>query len=165
MSLDREQLKAILGMPDITFERAVEGWAPSPNTDGARNMAKHYFTAYRYLKKMQIRAYDFVKAAFPGQSTDTRVRALRLLEEAIEYAQASNVDRQQAAELVLHVYSKEPGHPMQELGGVGLTFLAACNSRFVDAQTVTDLELQRAESHAPEYFTKRNQAKVDAGFK
>lgn len=50
-------------------------------------------------------------------TADRKERALRVLEEAIELAQAEGIEVNQAANLVGYVYSRPPGEPSQELGG------------------------------------------------
>jgi NTP pyrophosphatase (non-canonical NTP hydrolase) len=96
---------------------------------------------------------------------DTHVRALRLAEEAIEFAQSVLVDTEKLHSLIDYVYSKPAGQPSQELGGVSITLLAACSSAGVEISEVLEAELKRILAKSPEHFANRNQVKVDAGFR
>lgn len=99
-----------------------------------------------------------------GQASSPPQRALRLLEEAIELAQATDVPFNIATELLSYVYARIPGDPAQELGGVALTLLLACASLGVTAEDVEIAELDRVLNKSRDYFTKRNQQKNNAGF-
>jgi hypothetical protein len=92
---------------------------------------------------------------------DPIVRGKRLVEEAIEFAQSVGVDKDDVQDIVRHVYSRPPGEPFQELGGVSLTFLAACTAMAVDANHVTNAELERVESKPDAHFQKRNAEKKE----
>lgn len=118
------------------------------------------------LSELQRLVYSWAVRCF-GQKhmDDQRVRALRLLEEAIEFAQAAGVEADQARELIAHVYDKIAGHPFQELGGVGVTWLAAVSSIGAAANDVLGREVDRILSKPPEHFAKRNQVKCEAGFR
>jgi hypothetical protein len=90
---------------------------------------------------------------------DPVVRGKRLLEEAAEFAQSVGVPDGAAREILDHVYSRPPGEPFQELGGVALTFLASCTSLGLEAEYVTHMELERVESKPDSHFQKRNAEK------
>lgn len=72
-----------------------------------------------------------------------KVRALRLLEEAIELAQAELVTVEEVGVIISQVYAKPPGHPVQELGGVLTTAGAYANTVGVDMEDVAWLEALR----------------------
>lgn len=55
-------------------------------------------------------------------------RAMRFLEEALELAQALEVTQEEVQLLFQHVYAKGAGELKQEVGGVGTTLLALCES-------------------------------------
>jgi hypothetical protein len=86
-----------------------------------------------------------------------RVRALRLLEEAAEFAQSVDAPIEKCHALVDYVYSRPPGKPEQELGGVGVVLLTCASATGVMLD-------DGIEAKPPEHFTQRNQAKCDAGF-
>lgn len=90
-------------------------------------------------------------------------RALRLLEEAVEAAQAMGVNKEQCLAVVARCYGKSPGDPVKELGQVGICLLAACAVMHCDAQAVWEKEARRLFSLPQGYFTDRYAAKVAAG--
>lgn len=91
------------------------------------------------------------------------IRALRLIEEAMELAQAHGVPKDMLIDLIGIVYSRPPGEPDQELGGVAMTatVLAAAHGHDLDA--FFEIELRRVLAKPPEHFAKRNQEKLDLG--
>jgi hypothetical protein len=92
---------------------------------------------------------------------DPVVRGKRLVEESIEFAQSVGVHEDDILLIVGHVYSRPPGEPFQELGGVSLTFLAACTAMAVDANHATHAELERVEAKGDAHFQKRNAEKKE----
>lgn len=95
---------------------------------------------------------------------DPRVRAMRLLEEALEFAQSVKCPIAQCSALVDYVYSRPAGDPIQELGGIGVTWLVAADSLAVSAEGTLDLEIERISQKHPSHFAARNKQKLDAGF-
>lgn len=113
----------------------------------------------------QPRIVEWATSCFgTEQMSDPKVRALRLLEESIEFAQAVGVEIGRGESLLKYVYTREPGKPDQELGGVGVTWMAAAQSVGVLAEDCLDAEMARVFAKPRDHFTKRNQVKVDAGF-
>lgn len=117
------------------------------------------------LDDLQVRLTTWARAAF-GEEHVSSVpqRALRLLEEAIELAQAAGVDQSLALKLVEFVYSRPVGDLFQEIGGVGVTALVFAESAGISAEKAIDKEAKRVLSKPVEHFTKRNAAKGAAGF-
>lgn len=95
--------------------------------------------------------------------SDPKVRAMRLLEECIEFAQAVGVSRLKAHCVVDYSYERPAGLPFQELGGIGVTFLAAAHAVDFRASDALEREIKRVESKPVEHFAKRNQEKLEAG--
>ena len=83
----------------------------------------------------------FARATVEGEGE----RALRLLEEATEAAQACGVNEAQALTIVTHVYSCPPGEIAQELGGVAVTLAALCQATGVDLESTAQAEIERCE--------------------
>lgn len=123
-------------------------------------------------------AWDWGVRAFGRQHmVDTRVRALRMLEEAIELGQACSLDKETVHLLVDKVFERPVGDPAQELGGVMLTLavlerLIAFPSPYpIYGMRTTGLdyylrkEVRRCLSKPPEHFAKRNQEKLDLGLR
>ena len=92
-----------------------------------------------------------------------RVRAVRLVEEAVELAQSVGVEAAQLRKLVNMVYSRPPGVMYQELGGVMVTTSAFCSCVGIDAEHVLEAEVRRCLKKSPEHFAKRNQEKLQLG--
>jgi NTP pyrophosphatase (non-canonical NTP hydrolase) len=99
------------------------------------------------------------------QVSDPEIRSLRLAEEAIEFAQAVGTDQAKLHALIDYVYSRPSGEPSQEIGGVGVTWLAAAQSISTDAECALDDEMSRIFSKPEDHFAARNQVKIEAGFK
>lgn len=95
---------------------------------------------------------------------DPKVRAVRLVEEAVEFAQSVGADPAQLQGLVDYVYNRAPGKPVQELGGVGVTLLAAASAIGANAEVVIAEEIARVLAKPEKHFTLRNQGKIDKGF-
>ena len=88
---------------------------------------------------------------------------MRLLEEAVELAQAEGVPLDRALATVEHVYLKPAGKPEQEAGGVGVTLLAYCAARGISADAEEAREFERVLDIDPAYFRARHNIKADAG--
>ena len=79
---------------------------------------------------------------------DAPERTLRHVEEALELAQACNVDAATLHRLVDYVFSRPVGNPKQEIAGSLVTLYAAASALDVDAQVAFEDELERI--HQPE---------------
>lgn len=113
----------------------------------------------------QSRVSGWCAAAFGmAHATNVEQRGLRLVEEAIEAAQAAGCDPATLHKLIDYIYAKEPGKLSQELGGVGLCILAMANAAGLDADKCEDNEVNRVLAKPLEYFAARNKVKNDAGF-
>ncbi len=112
----------------------------------------------------QFVVLDWAKAAFgDGVANSPPERASRVLEEAIELAQAAGIDLAGALKLVMHVYSKPAGEPAQEAGGLGVTLLAYCESIKLSADRAEADEINRILARPIEHFRARHAAKAAAG--
>jgi NTP pyrophosphatase (non-canonical NTP hydrolase) len=114
----------------------------------------------------QKRIRDWVHSTFGEDAvTNVRERALRLLEEAIELAQACGIRDQTALQLVAYVFSRSPGKPAQELAGCLLTAYAAASALGVNAREELEKELERV--HTPEVIERcrKRQAEKRARFR
>lgn len=94
----------------------------------------------------------------PGDYTP-RVRALKLMEEAAEAAQAAGVSHHEAILRVAHVYTKPVGDLAKEIGGVGITLLALAEAAGVDADGAEEEDFMRILSKPLSYWQDRNAAK------
>lgn len=91
-------------------------------------------------------------------------RGLRLIEEAIETAQACGCDPAMLHRLIDHVYAKPVGELQQELGGLGVTLLALAEAAGVSADEAERREVARVRAKPLSHFAARNAAKTAAGF-
>lgn len=100
--------------------------------------------------------------------TDKPMRALRLAEKCIEYAQTTDLPKDQLHKVVDTVYSRPVGNPLRELGGV-MVCAAVCvknESTLLGATTFEyafDMEVRRILAKSPEDFAKRNEDKIAMG--
>lgn len=107
----------------------------------------------------------WAKVAFGNdQATNLEQRGLRLVEEAVEAAQAANCDKETLHKIVDYVYLRESGNLFQEIGGVGITLLVLADAGGVNANLAEEMEFIRVISKPLETFAKRNQEKNNAGF-
>jgi NTP pyrophosphatase (non-canonical NTP hydrolase) len=104
------------------------------------------------------------KAFGADQMTSIPQRAARFLEEAIELAQACDLDKTMAHKLIDYIYDRPPGERRQELGGVGVTVMALAEALGESADECEAAEVERVLSKPTSHFTERNKAKNDAGF-
>lgn len=94
----------------------------------------------------------------------TPIRALRLLEEAVELAQSLRVPKEQMHKLVDVVCERPSGIPFQELGGVFVTASVLCLALGYESPSIVfERELQRCLSKDPNHFSVRNKEKMDLG--
>lgn len=96
---------------------------------------------------------------------DKIVRAARFLEEAIELVQAVGLPKDHAQRALDYVYSRPPGDPAQELGGVSNTQYALAGALSLSVAECEAREIARCLSKSPEHFAQRNLdkvAKIDA---
>lgn len=113
----------------------------------------------------QARVARWCADAFGADSLyDRRKRALRLLEEALELFQAEGGSADQATALALRVFSRSPGTPALEAGGVALTLLSYCEAAGISVDRCEAAEIARIFAKPVEEARARYQAKVDAGF-
>lgn len=111
----------------------------------------------------QQAVFKWTRETFGEATNVPSERALRLLEEAIELAQAEGVTLDSVWAVAEHVYLKPAGQPEQEAGGVGLTLLAYCASRGFSADGAEERERQRVLAIDPAHFRERHNKKADAG--
>ncbi|MFG6080309.1 hypothetical protein ACEUZ9_000859 [Paracoccus litorisediminis] len=98
------------------------------------------------LRDYQNRVASWVENCFGGAVLmDRQERARRLLEEAIEFAQAAGLSAAEAHYLVDDVHAREAGDLGQEAGGVITTLAAACFGTGLDLHQEAMRELARIE--------------------
>lgn len=114
--------------------------------------------------KRQTVVAEWCKACFGvHEATFLPQRGMRLVEEAVEAAQAAGITAADAHRVVDHVFGRPVGDLRQELGGVGVTLLALANAAGLSADEAEVLEVERVLSKPTEHFQKRNAEKNAAG--
>ncbi len=99
------------------------------------------------LKSLEQRVAEWVSTRFgPEYLAHRGERAMRLLEEAVELAQAEGVNIGAARKLVEHVYARPAGEPSQEAAGVAVTLLAWCAATQTSLFDITLAEVNRIEA-------------------
>lgn len=95
------------------------------------------------LKERLLRRWSLLVFRERDREIGPKIRALRLLEEAIELAQAEGVTMQEVGIVRDQVYAKPPGDPLQELGGVLICAVAHAAVRDWDHEEVFWAEFAR----------------------
>ena len=94
----------------------------------------------------QSRMCQWVLSCFgPKLLMGKKERAHRLLEEAIELAQASGLSKDEALLTMDYVYERPPGEVIQEVGGVYTCLSALCSAHDIDMVDAAEAELERIE--------------------
>lgn len=115
------------------------------------------------MKHMQRLILPWLHSIFGAKAYNREYRAARLLEEAIELAQAAGLSRSSAVELLHFVYDKPVGDVYQETGGVMLTTMALCELLDIDIEEAATAELARVLSFSnAERDKMRDKARPDA---
>lgn len=92
---------------------------------------------------------------------DPIVRAARFLEEAAELVQAVGLPKDHAQRTLDYVYSREPGDPVQEMGGVSNTQYALAGALNLSVAECEEREITRCLSKEPSHFAERNRDKIE----
>ena len=113
------------------------------------------------IKPIHQIAYDWAVRCFGIDHVQNRqVRALRLVEEAVELCQAVGVQEVMVGQVTKNVYQRPPGDVYQELGGVMMTATVFALSTGVDPDQAFLDELRRVLNKSVENFAKRNREKI-----
>lgn len=98
-----------------------------------------------------------------GIMLDRHERALRVLEEAIELAQADGVALGDVMAVAGHVFAKPRGKPEKEIGQVGVALLAYAEAIGLSATDAEIAEAARVFMLPPEHWAERHDRKCEAG--
>jgi len=110
-------------------------------------------TALRTALPFQVRVRPWMLQCFGAKiASDTVERNHRFYEEGTEYVQSKGMTASECHQLVDYVYSRPVGVPFQEVGGVMVTFAAACNAAGIDMHAAAEAELARISE--PEMMAK-----------
>ena len=93
---------------------------------------------------LQDRVGRWVEAALgTSVAMNPHLRNGAFIEEAMELVQSLGLTRNDCLQILDMVYSRPPGHPPQEVGGVMITLLALCNAHRFGANDLAEIELER----------------------
>src|ERR1035441_3434518 len=95
---------------------------------------------------LEQRVESWVKTRIDPQYAGPKERAMRLLEEAIELAQAEGITWNQAIAQVLYVFGRPKGEAQQEAGGVAVCLLGWCAVHKTTFQEIATTEIERIEA-------------------
>ena len=114
-------------------------------------------------EQTQAQITQWALDAFGPAANTVQQRVIRLVEEAIELAQAENANPDTLHKLINHVYAKPVGKPAQEVGGVAVCLLAYCGVAQLSLVECEATEVARVLAMPIEQFRMRHAAKVLAG--
>jgi hypothetical protein len=116
------------------------------------------------LDREQERLHAWVCETFgEGLARDRAERIVRLVEEAVELAQAEHLSSAVVEAVVKRVYGRPPGDPLEEAGAVAVTLLAYCSAVGVRASDLLDAELTRIYAIPKATWVARRAAEVHEG--
>jgi len=147
----------------LTQPRAVLLSTGTPLPVDCEECVRIHPTRVQTRDGLQAAVLRWVTDTFGASTINPRERVLRVLEEAIELAQAEGVPAELARGVLEHVYKKPPGDPAQEIGGVGVTLLGYCAVKGISADAAERAEAERVFAVDPTYFRERHNAKAAAG--
>lgn len=109
----------------------------------------------------------WAKAAFATDGkldeVEPPIRCLRFIEEALELAQAYGLEKSLILRQIDEVYSRPLGQVPQEVGGVGVTLMAFCESINLNVEGAILREIDRINSKPVEHFQARQKEKMAKG--
>jgi NTP pyrophosphatase (non-canonical NTP hydrolase) len=115
------------------------------------------------VRTLQRLIREWVIRCFGVDNMAPSVRALRLLEEATEFAQSCGITESEAHHQVSYTFARPMGTPSEELGGVLVTALSAAESLGKQAESLLENEVSRILSKSTAHFEQRELAKKKAG--
>lgn len=102
------------------------------------------------LQYLVLVAFDWATRCFgEEQMKDPKTRALRLVEEAVELAQAVGVHCAEVGQCVDDVYARPKGAPLQAMGGVIMTAMLMSKVLQADPISMFAAELRRVLAKEP----------------
>lgn len=95
---------------------------------------------------LETRVADWVITRIGLDHMASPERAMRLLEESVELAQAEGLTESQVNKQVAHVFARPAGDPKQEAAGVAVCLLAWCEANGVTFDAIAREEITRIEA-------------------
>ncbi|NJM13393.1 MAG: hypothetical protein HC889_17345 [Synechococcaceae cyanobacterium SM1_2_3] len=116
------------------------------------------------MKDLQKQMRAWVTCNFgTALMVDPVERAARVLEEAVELAQASGVPCDRCHRLVDRSFSRPTGEIQIEAAQVGVAILTFCEMLQVDFNVIVGTEIERIHSFPVDYWRDRQNAKAAVG--
>jgi hypothetical protein len=109
------------------------------------------------------RFLDWAHKTFGDVALDPRERTMRFLEEAIELAHASEIDKGALWAIIIRVYSRPAGERNREMGQALATLELLGKAAGVDIDNEATIEFYRVQTIPPEEWARRHAAKIAAG--
>lgn len=96
----------------------------------------------------QTRCRLWVEKTFGHQTSETRQKGFRFLEEAVELVESLGMTRENCHKIVDYVFDRNsPGEPYQELGGVMVTLATVAQVNGMNMLTAGSDEITRCEAN------------------
>ena|SRR5579864_8361452 len=111
---------------------------------------------------LEERVEYWIVTRIGAENAHRRERAMRLLEEAVELAQAEGVTEEMVNRQTRHVFSRPAGDPAQEAAGVGVCLAGWCAASGHSVVSLTLRELERIEAKPVEQIRGSLARKQDA---
>lgn len=116
------------------------------------------------IAELRERVVGWVSHVFGVESLMNRTnRAARVVEEAVELAQAEGCTEELIRAIVTRAYSRPVGEPHQEGAGVFFTLLAWSEAAGVDLEKALQLELLSVHAKPAEHFRAKQREKFEQG--
>lgn len=113
--------------------------------------------------KTQAEALAWQAATFGPAARNRQERARRMLEEALELAQAEGVTVREVDRLMWRVYARPPGDTAQEIAGLTITLAGLAENAGVQVADAVAAEWDRLAKLTPGYLAAKHAAKVADG--
>jgi len=111
---------------------------------------------------LERRVAEWIRTRIGADHIAPQERAIRLLEEAVELAQAEGIPFDPVMRQIFHVYGRPAGQPQQEAGGVAVTLLGWCAAYETTFREVALREIERIEAKPVEEIRGSLARKADA---
>jgi hypothetical protein len=92
------------------------------------------------------RVAEWIRTRIGEANLHSRERAMRILEEAVELAQAEGITAEQVQRQTAHVFDRPAGNPVQEASGIAVCLLGWCASAGTTFDAIADAEITRIEA-------------------